>query len=363
MTRLHNFSAGPGVLPLSVITEAKEALLEFGKSGIGIMEMSHRSAEFEEVLNSAVTRLKGLLSISKSYRVLFCTGGATQQFSAVPMNILRSGECSGYLLSGSWSEKAEEEARKFGPTAVLASSKADKYRAIPSFDPACLTTQSLPLSYLHITSNNTIFGTQYRNEPETGSIALVADCSSDLLHRPLDVSKYGLIYASAQKNLGPAGVTVVIIREDLLERSAPGVPIMTSYRTYSESNSLYNTPPTFPIYVLERVLHWIETLGGLSGIYEQNKRKAQLVYDEIDRTDFYCGHAHNEHRSLMNITFTLKDSSLEQKFLENAEDAGLSGLKGHRSVGGCRASMYNALPEESAKALVDFMREFERTNG
>jgi phosphoserine aminotransferase len=363
MTRLHNFSAGPGVLPLTVLAEAQEALLEFGNSGIGIMEMSHRSAEFESVLNSAITRLQGLLSIPKSYRVLFCTGGATQQFSAVPMNILRSGECGGYILSGSWSEKAEEEARKFGPTAILASSKAEKYRAIPAFDPAYLTAQAFPLSYLHITSNNTIFGTQYRNEPETGSVPLVADCSSDLLHRPLDVAKYGLIYASAQKNLGPAGVTIVIIREDLLERSAAELPIMTSYRTYSESNSLYNTPPTFPIFVVERVLDWIETLGGLGAISERNQRKAQLVYDEIDRTDFYAGHAAKDHRSLMNITFTLKDSSLEKKFLENAEKAGLSGLKGHRSVGGCRASMYNSLPEESAKALVDFMREFERTNG
>jgi phosphoserine aminotransferase len=363
MTRLHNFSAGPGVLPLPVLAEAKEALLEFGTSGIGIMEMSHRSAEFESVLNSAVARFHTLLSIPKSYRVLFCTGGATQQFSAVPMNILRSGECGGYVLSGSWSEKAEEEARKFGPTAILASSKADIYRGIPAFSPPSLTAQSLPLSYLHITSNNTIFGTQYKIEPETGTIPLVADCSSDLLHRPLDVLKYGLIYASAQKNLGPAGVTVVIIREDLLERSAPELPVMTSYRTYADSNSLYNTPPTFPIYVVERVLNWIETLGGIGAIYEKNKRKAQIVYDEIDRSEFYSGHAHKEHRSLMNITFTLKDASLEKRFLENAEKAGLSGLKGHRSVGGCRASMYNALPEESARALAEFMREFERTNG
>ena len=363
MTRLHNFSAGPGVMPLSVIAEAQEALLEFNGCGIGIMEMSHRSAEFESIINSAISRLQALLTIPKSHRVLFCTAGATQQFSAVPMNILRKGECGGYILTGIWSEKAEEEARKFGPTKILASSKQDNYRSIPFLDPTALTAQSLPLSYLHITSNNTIFGTQYQDIPSTDSIPLVADCSSDLLHRPIDVSKFGLIYASAQKNIGPAGVTVVIIHEELLERSDANLPIMTNYRTYSESNSLYNTPPTFPIFGVERVLHWIEEMGGLNVIFEKNKRKAQLVYDEIDRTEFYSGHAAKEYRSLMNITFTLKESSLEKTFLEKAEKAGLSGLKGHRNVGGCRASMYNALPEEAVNALVEFMQEFEKTHG
>jgi phosphoserine aminotransferase len=366
MPRIHNFSAGPAVLPIPVLEEAKSALLDFKGCGMGIMEISHRSKEFEDVLTAAVERIKRVLKISSNYKVLFCTGGATQQFSAISMNLLQKDHVGGYILSGVWSEKAEEEARKFGATKVLASAKEGGYREIPPF-PSLETLASVcnekQLGYVHITSNNTIYGTQFHQDPDTGTIPLLADTSSDLLHRPVDVTKYGLLYASAQKNLGPAGVTIVIIREDLLERVPSTLPLMTSYRTYSESNSLYNTPPTFPIYIVERVLAWIEAEGGLTSIHERNQRKAQSIYGEIDRSEFYQGHADVKHRSLMNVTFTLQDKKLDDSFNKKALAEGLSGLKGHRSVGGFRASMYNALPEASSQALAQFMKEFERTNG
>jgi phosphoserine aminotransferase len=380
MTRLHNFNAGPAVLPLSVIQEVREALPEFADSGIGIMEISHRSKEFEGIIDSAIARFVRLLEIPNNYKILFMSGGATLQFSAVALNLMGGAKLTsdklttndplgGYILTGTWSEKAEEEARKYGGTVVLASTKEEQYRSIPEkLDTTALKDKKL--AYLHITSNNTIYGTQYKSEPDLqgvglSDVPLVADCSSDLLHRKIDISKYGLVYASAQKNLGPAGVTVVIVRQDLLERSSKQLPLMLNYRTFADSNSLYNTPPVFPIYCVERVLSWLEQSGGLDKMAAINRQKAQKIYDVIDSSDFYCGHAHKDYRSLMNVTFTIKggDAQLEKDFLKDAINAGLIGLQGHRSVGGVRASLYNALPLESAQALSEFMKDFERRNG
>lgn len=358
MTRIHNFSAGPAVLPQSVLEETSRAIVEYEDTGLGVLEMSHRSQPFEDILSSLQTRLASLLDIPSDYQILICTGGATQQFSMVPLNLL-AGRTGGYILSGSWSEKAESEARKFGKTAVLGSSKDNAFRSLPDWS----ITDPSQLAYVHFTSNNTIYGTQYKVEPDTGDIPLVCDASSDLLHRKIDVSKYGVIYASTQKNLGPAGATIVIIRQDLLEKEKGTLPIMLDYKTYSTTNSLYNTPPTGVVFMTERVLAWIQDQGGLGVINQRNQRKANLIYDVIDDNDFYLGHAERDSRSNMNVTFTLKKRELEKQFLEEAEAHGMSGLKGHRSVGGMRASMYNALPEQAAQELAQFMRDFrERHN-
>lgn len=353
MTRIHNFSAGPAVLPVSVLQQTAKAVVEYQDTGLGVLEMSHRSQPFEDILDSLQSRLRSLLDIPIDYTILVCTGGATQQFSVVPLNLL-GGKTGGYILSGSWSEKAEAEARRFGNTVVLGSSKENSFRSLPAWN----IPESSDLSYIHFTSNNTIYGTQFKAEPDTGDIPLVCDASSDLLHRRIDVRKYGLIYASTQKNLGPAGATIVIVRNDLLEREKGTLPIMLDYTTYSSTNSLYNTPPTGVIYMTERVLAWIEEEGGLGVIAERNQRKAEHVYRVIDDDDFYQGHAERDARSIMNVTFTLTNRELEKQFLAEAEARGMSGLKGHRSLGGMRASMYNALPEQAAQDLAEFMRDF-----
>jgi len=325
------------------------------------MEMSHRSKEYEDVHNNAINLLKELLSIPEDYEVLFLQGGASLQFAMIPMNFLGAGQKAGYVMTGSWSEKAIAEAKLFGETYEAASSKEDNYRRIPGFDEIKYEPAS---AYLHITSNNTIFGTQWPSFPDTGNIPLIADMSSDILSRPFDVSKFSLIYAGAQKNLGPSGVTVVILSKELLERADKKAPTMLRYDIHAKNNSLYNTPPTFGIYMLGLVLSWAKENGGIDGIYKRNREKAALIYEAIDNSGgFYRGHARPDSRSLMNVTFTLADEGLEKKFLAEAKKEGFVGLAGHRSVGGCRASIYNAVPYDSCLALKDLMVAFRKANG
>jgi phosphoserine aminotransferase len=328
---------------------------------MSIMEMSHRSAEYEAINNEAETRLKRLLDLGDDYRVLFLQGGASLQFAMVPMNFLHPGMVADYLLTdGSWSERAYEEARLIGEARIAGSTKEEEYRRIPATDEITLSENP---AYVHLTSNNTIYGTQWHTYPEVGERSLIADMSSDILSRPFNARQFGLIYAGAQKNLGPSGVTVVIIRNDLLAKAAKNVPTMLRYSTHAKNNSLYNTPPVFGVYVLNLVLGWIESTGGLAQIGQINQQKAQVVYDSIDRSgEFYRGHAQPDSRSLMNITFRLPDEALEKQFVKQAKDEGMIGLGGHRSVGGVRASLYNAMTLEGSTALANFMDEFLRQN-
>lgn len=356
--RAYNFNAGPSALPLEVLEKAQQQLVNFRDSGMSIMEMSHRSAIFDEVHNEAIALLKKLYAIPENYEVLFLQGGASLQFTMIPMNFLQEDQKASYVLSGSWSEKAFKEAKLFGTPVEAASTKENKYRNIPALADIKFNEED---AYLHITSNNTIYGTQWKEFPETGNVPLVADMSSDILSKPVDVSKFGLIYAGAQKNLGPSGVTVVIIRKDLLEKANVNIPTMLKYSTHADSNSLYNTPPTFGIYMLGEVLKWVESKGGVAEIAKHNELKAKVIYDAIDNSNgFYTGHATPESRSLMNITFRVADEELEKQFLVEAKAAGFVGLNGHRSVGGCRASTYNAVPLEACEALRDFMVEFQQ---
>ncbi len=358
--RAYNFNAGPSALPLEVLEKAQQELVDFNNTGMSIMEMSHRSKDYDAVHNDAIARLKALFSIPDNYEVLFLQGGASLQFTMVPMNFLSADQTASYVLTGSWSEKALKEAKLFGNIAEAASSKENKYRNIPSLEEIKFNADD---AYVHITSNNTIYGTQWKQFPNTGDVPLIADMSSDILSKPVDISKFGIIYAGAQKNLGPSGVTVVIIRKDLLEKANTNIPTMLKYTTHSDSNSLYNTPPTFGIYMLGEVLKWVEAKGGLEAIEKQNEEKAKVIYDVIDSSNgFYTGHATTDSRSLMNITFRVADEELEKQFLAEAKAAGFVGLNGHRSVGGCRASTYNAVPFEACKALADFMIEFQKKN-
>ncbi|MGI6525107.1 MAG: 3-phosphoserine/phosphohydroxythreonine transaminase [Bdellovibrionota bacterium] len=360
--RAYNFNPGPAVLPLEALDEVVNNVINYKESGIGLFEMSHRGKDFEQVLDETTASFKELLDLRDDYEVLYTTGGATNQFSMVPINLLPSDQTANYILSGVWAKKAAEEARKFGKVHVAATSADDNFKTIP---------QQLNLTedaaYCHFTSNNTIYGTQYKSEPAVGDIPLICDASSDFLHKPLDIRKYALIYAGAQKNLGPAGVTIVIIRKDLLERArvtAPETtPIMLNYQTYADSKSLYNTPPVFAIYVVHEVLKWIKNSGGLEKIAANNQAKAKLIYDVIDSGSFYSGHADPAYRSVMNITFRLPTEDLEKKFVQESSAAGLIGLKGHRSVGGLRASIYNAFPTSGAETLANFMKDFEAKNG
>ena len=355
--RAYNFNAGPSALPVEVLERAQQQLVNFHDSGMSIMEMSHRSAIFDEVHNEAIARLKKLYAIPENYEVLFLQGGASLQFTMIPMNFLQPGKKASYVLSGSWSEKAFKEAKLFGTPVEAASTKENKYRNIPALEEIKFDADD---AFVHITSNNTIYGTQWREFPETGNVPLVADMSSDILSKPVDVSKFGIIYAGAQKNLGPSGVTVVIIRKDLLEKENENVPTMLKYTTHADSNSLYNTPPTFGIYMLGEVLKWVEEKGGVEEIAKHNEAKAKVIYDAIDNSNgFYTGHATPESRSFMNITFRVADEELEKQFLAEAKAAGFVGLNGHRSVGGCRASTYNAVPLEACEALRDFMVAFQ----
>jgi phosphoserine aminotransferase len=359
-TRIHNFSAGPAVLPLPVLEQAQRDLISLPGVGMSVMEISHRSKTFEDLLNTAIADIRALANVPDNYKILMLQGGATLQFSMVPMNLLTAGRSADYIDTGSWADKAVKEAKKVGNVNVVASTKADGYTRIPRQDELKLTPSA---AYVHITTNNTIEGTEWKAPPDVGEPPLVADASSDIFSGPIDVSRFGLIYAGAQKNLGPSGVTLVIIREDLLARSTDAVPIMLNYKVHADNNSLYNTPNTFGIYILGLTMKWLRSIGGLDGIARINQRKASRLYAEIDRTGFYRGTAQRESRSLMNVTFRLPDEQLEKMFEKEATAAGLDGLKGHRSVGGMRASIYNAFPEEGIEALVGFMREFERKHG
>jgi len=359
-TRIFNFSAGPAVMPLPVLEQAERELVSLPGVGMSMLEVSHRSKIFEDVLARAQADIRTLAGIPSNYKVLFLQGGASLQFTMVPMNLLTAGATADYLVTGVWASKAADEARKIGKVHVAATTKAEQFTRLPRAEEIALTPGA---AYVHMTSNNTIYGTEWKTLPDVGDLPLVSDTSSDMFSRPIDVSRHALIYAGAQKNMGPAGVTVVIIRDDLLARSAPSLPSMLSYAVHAENGSMYNTPPVFAIYLLGLVVRWLLNGGGLEAIAVANERKASKLYAEIDRTGFYRGTAQKDSRSLMNITFRLPSEELEKQFVKEAEKDGMDGLKGHRSVGGIRASIYNAFPEEGVGALTSFMREFERRNG
>ena len=360
--RVHNFNAGPAGLPLEVLQQAQAELLDFKGTGMSVMEISHRSKEFEAVIQEAEANLRELLAIPTGYKVMFLQGGATLQFAMAPMNLRPAGASADYIISGAWSKKASEEAQKLGATRIAATTKATNFDHLPAQADLDLDPKA---AYLHFTSNETIHGVEYHTEPVTpAGVPLFCDSSSDFLSRPIDVAKYGLIYAGAQKNIGPAGVVVVIVREDLLERVPANLPAMLDYKLLAADGSLYNTPPCFSIYMVGLVLKWIKNMGGAAAIAKRNQSKADIVYKTIDASGgFYRGHALPADRSLMNITFRLPAEALEDQFASEAKKNGLVGLKGHRSVGGMRASTYNAVTIEGAQDLSSFMQEFQRKNG
>jgi phosphoserine aminotransferase len=358
--RIFNFSAGPAVLPEHVLEEARRDLLALPDAGMSVLEISHRSRYFDAILDEAEQALRDLAGVPASHRVLFLQGGASLQFAMVPMNLLPAGGTADYLVTGVWSKKAVKEAEKIGRVHPAASTESEGFVRVPRADEIALSPDA---AYVHMTSNNTIYGTQWATLPETGSIPLVSDMCSDLFSRPVPVEKFGLIYAGAQKNLGPAGLTVVIVDEALLARSPDTLPSMLSYRVLADGGSRYNTPPVFAIYLLGLVLKWLTAQGGLEAMAAQNNRQAARLYAEIDRTGFYRGVAERESRSRMNVTFRLPTTDLDGRFARETAEFGLDGLAGHRSVGGLRASIYNAMPDAGVAALVEFMREFERTHG
>ncbi|MFN7979769.1 MAG: 3-phosphoserine/phosphohydroxythreonine transaminase [Vicinamibacterales bacterium] len=360
MSQIYNFSAGPAVLPQPVLLEAQRDLVALPGVGMSVLEISHRSKAFEAILAQTEADLRALGNVPSNYKVLFLQGGASLQFSMVPLNLLTPGATADYIVTGGWSQKAVKEAKRVGTVHIAGSTESENFARIPGQDELQLTPDA---AYVHFTTNNTLYGTQWSGEPNVGSVPLVADTSSDMFSRPIDVAKYGLIYAGAQKNLGPSGVTLVIVREDLLARSSKSLQTMLNYATHAENGSMYNTPPCFGIYLMGLVMKWARAEGGLAAIAARNERKAVALYDEIDRTGFYRGTAAKGSRSRMNVTFRLPSEELESKFVKESTAAGLDGLKGHRSVGGMRASIYNAFPEAGVAALVEFMREFERKNG
>jgi phosphoserine aminotransferase len=366
MTRVHNFSAGPAVLPVEILTEISEALPNFNNCGLGLMELSHRSSTFDEVIVSARNRLRYLMNIPQEYEVLFLQGGASLQFYMTALNLLTAKESADYICTGTWSQKAIKEVNRCA-TANVIWSPPDVFNQVPKAGTYDTSEDGL---FLHYTSNNTIYGTQFQELPDGNGKPLVADLSSDICSAPMDVSKHAIIYAGAQKNLGPSGVTAVILSPWAVERSKSvhnsrkgGLPSMLNYSLMVEKESMFNTPNTFGIFALDRMLAWLERQGGVSSIHIQNKYKAKLIYDTLDSSDFWQPHAHKDSRSIMNITWKLQDSSLETTFVDEAKKAGLEGLKGHRSVGGIRASIYNACPTASVEELVKFMKDFAARNG
>jgi phosphoserine aminotransferase len=358
MERLYNFSAGPAVLPREVLEQARDELVNWQGCGMSIMEMSHRGKEYMGIQAQAEADLRELMGIPSNYKVLFLQGGASMQFAMVPMNLYRGKASADFLNTGEWSKKAISEAKKYGAVNVVASSADKNFTYAPTQDVWQLDQNA---AYVHYTPNETIGGVEIFWTPEVGDVPLVADMSSTILSRPIDVSKFGLIYAGAQKNIGPAGVTLVIVREDLIGQVAPGTPTMLDYKTHSENDSMYNTPPTYGIYIAGLVFKLLKARGGLVEMEKTNRLKAGLLYDYLDATDFYHSPVARENRSLMNIPFTLKDAALDEEFLKGAKARNLVQLKGHRSVGGMRASIYNAMPVEGVQSLVDFMKEFEKT--
>ncbi len=364
--RIYNFSAGPAVLPEEVLLEAQKELFALPGVGMSILEISHRSKTFEAILADAKAGMKSLLNIPDNYEILFLQGGASLQFSMVPLNLMPPQNKADYISTGSWSKKAIKEAKRVGTVNIAATTEegeGDKkfFKRIPKQSELKLDPDA---AYVHFTSNNTIYGTQWQTEPEVSNVPLICDASSDILHKPIDISKYGLIYAGAQKNIGPSGVVLVIIRKDLLERSQDSLHTMLNYKIQAENNSMYNTPNTFGIYIIKIVAKHLAGLGGLSKMYEINKAKAKVLYDAIDNSGgFYKGHAEKESRSLMNVTFNLATADLEKKLIDEATKAGFNGLKGHRSVGGLRASIYNAFPTKGVEDLANFMNDFQKKNG
>ncbi|HXD34290.1 MAG TPA: 3-phosphoserine/phosphohydroxythreonine transaminase [Pyrinomonadaceae bacterium] len=358
--RIFNFSAGPAVLPPPVLEQAQQELISLPGVGMSVMEISHRSKTFDAIISGAEAGLRELLRIPANYHVLFLQGGASLQFSMIPMNFLPADGSADFIITGSWGKKALKEARKTGAVNVAATMADGGFTRVPTQDELNLNPSA---AYVHLTTNETIEGVEWKSEPDTGDVPLLADASSDILSHPIPVDKYAMIYAGAQKNIGPSGVTLVIMRDDLLARIPEGMHTMLDYRTHTENKSLYNTPNTWGIYIINLVCKWLKDKGGLEGMHRENEEKAGMLYDAIDGTDFYRGHADADCRSIMNVTFRLPSEELEKKFTSEATAQKLDGLKGHRSVGGVRASIYNAFPKEGVEALVSFMKEFERKHG
>jgi len=357
--RIFNFNPGPSALPYPVLEEAQKDLLNYKGEGLSLLEMSHRSKTFDGVIKEAESLAKEVMGIPEGYKVLFFQGGATLQFASIPLNLIAANGTADYVNTGSWSKKAIQEAKKLGKHVnVIATSEDQNFSYIPT--DFKVTPEA---EYLHITSNNTIFGTQWQDYPDIGNIPLICDMSSDINCKKIDIGKFGLIYAGAQKNLGPSGVTVVIIREDLIEKSPENIPTMTSYKLIGGKDSLYNTPPTFAIYIVKLVLEWIKNQGGVEALENVNRKKAAMIYDILDNSDYYKGTVRPDSRSIMNVTFRLPSEELEKKFISDALEKDMLGLKGHRSVGGIRASIYNAVPMQALESLTDFMKSFEKSNG
>jgi phosphoserine aminotransferase len=362
MKRVFNFNPGPATLPLAVLEQAQQEMLDYQGTGMSVMEISHRSKQFEAIIQTAEADLRQLMGIPANYKVMFLQGGASLQFAMVPMNLRPAGASADYIVTGSWGKKAIDEATKLGATKIAASTKASNFNCLPAQSELNLDPQA---AYLHFTSNETIQGVEYFSEPEPpAGVPLVCDASSDFISRPIDVSKYAFIYAGAQKNAGPAGVCIVIARDDVIEKCPDTLPVILNYKTHAADGSLYNTPPCFAIYIVGLVLKWAKELGGLEAVAKRNQTKANLVYQAIDESGgFYKGHALPEVRSMMNITYRLPSEALEEQFTSEAKKYDLIGLKGHRSVGGIRATLYNAMPLEGAETLAKFMREFQQKNG
>ncbi|WP_337020114.1 3-phosphoserine/phosphohydroxythreonine transaminase [Oceanobacillus massiliensis] len=359
MERIYNFSAGPSMLPLPVLKKAQEELVNYRNSGMSVMELSHRSGLFTDIIAEAERLLRELLAIPETYKVLFIQGGASQQFAMVPMNLLSKSGKADYVNTGSWSKKAIKEAKKFGTVRVIASSEEDNFTYIPKVDSTMIDPKA---DYVHITTNNTIEGTAYSVIPDTGDVPLVADMSSNILSEEIDVSKFGLIYAGAQKNIGPAGLTVVIIREDLIGKAQESCPTMLDYKTHSASGSLYNTPPTYGVYMAKLVFEWLTDLGGLKEMGRINREKAQMLYRTLEESNMFESPVKENSRSIMNIPFVSDSAELDAAFVKEAQAEGLETLKGHRSVGGMRASIYNAMPVEGVQQLIAFMKSFEKSH-
>lgn len=357
--RVYNFSAGPAILPEDVLKKAAAEMLEYGTSGQSVMEMSHRSKEYQAIIDSVEAKLRDLMNIPENYKVLFLQGGASSQFAMIPLNLMNKNGKADFVLTGQWANKAYQEASRYGKCNAVASSKDKTFSYIPELDKSKFDPEA---DYFHICYNNTIYGTRFNELPDTGDVPIIADMSSCILSEPVDVSKYGMIYAGAQKNMGPAGLTVVIIREDLVGNAMESTPTMFNYQIHVDNGSMYNTPPTYGIYILGLVLDWVAEKGGLEAMAELNKAKAAILYDFLDESKLFKATVEGKDRSLMNVPFVTGNEELDAKFVAESKKAGFINLKGHRSVGGMRASIYNAMPIEGVKALVDFMRKFEAEN-
>lgn len=359
MGRVYNFSAGPAVLPEEVLKEAANEMLDYNGTGMSVMEMSHRSKAFEEIIGAAEADLRELMNIPDNYKVLFLQGGASQQFAMIPMNLMKN-KVADYIVTGQWAKKASQEAKKYGKVNIIASSEDKTFSYIPDCSDLDISEDA---DYVYICHNNTIYGTTFKELPNTKGKLLIADMSSDILSQPVDVEKYGMIYFGVQKNIGPAGVVICIIREDLItEDVLPGTPTMLTYKTHADAKSLYNTPPAYGIYICGKVFKWLKNLGGLKVMQKMNEEKAAILYDFLDQSKMFKGTVRKEDRSLMNVPFVTGDKELDAKFVAAAKEAGFENLKGHRSVGGMRASIYNAMPREGVEKLVEFMKKFEEEN-